>query len=106
MRRIVRSGTGSFTSNNLKDGKYPREKLPLEERYSARHFTLDKVLEPVKIDNTVEIEDYHTIEDWASYVEYLSSDKILKYHASYLTRGKKLTKMCIDSEEIHDPTKD
>jgi len=106
MRRIVRSGTGAFTSNNLKDGKYPREKLPLEERYSARHFTLDKVLEPVKIDNTVEIEDYHTIEDWASYVEYLSSDKILKYHASYLTRGKKLTKMCIDSEEIHDPTKD
>jgi len=105
MRRIIRSGTGAFTSNDMKDGIYPREKLPLEERYSARHFTLDKVLEPVKIDNIVEIESYHSIEDWDAYVEYMSSNKILKYRASYLTRGKKLSKMCIHSEEIHDTTK-
>ena len=100
MRKVIRSGTGAFTSNNLKDGRFPREKLPLEERYSARHFTLDKVLEPVKIDKAVEIDAYHTIEDWPSYVEYMASDKILKYRASYLTRGKKLNKLCVDSEDI------
>jgi hypothetical protein len=99
MRRVIRSGTGAFTSENLKDGLYPREKLPVEERYSARHFTLDKVLEPVKIDTVIQVEDYHTIEDWPSYVEYMASDKILEYRASYLTRGKKLSKMCIDSED-------
>lgn len=99
MRRVVRSGTGAFTSNNMEDGLYPREKLPLEERYSARHFTLDKVLESVIIDNRVEIDNYHTIKDWVSYTEYMASNKILKYRASYLTRGKKLSKMCIDSED-------
>ncbi len=99
MRRIIRTGTGAFTSNEMKDGLYPREKLPLEERYSARHFTLDKVLKPVIIDNTVEIESYHNIQTWASYAEYMASNKILEYRASYLTRGKKLSKMCIDSEE-------
>ena len=99
MRRIIRSGTGAFTSNNMEGGIYPREKLPLEERYSARYFTLDKVTEPVKIDKVVEIDNYHTIEDWPSYVKYMASDKILEYRASYLTRGKKLSKMCIDSED-------
>ena len=105
MRRVIRSGTGAFTSNNMKDGLYPREKLPLEKRYSARHFMLDKVLEPVIIDNIVQLDDYHTIDSWESYVEYMASNKILEYRASYLTRGKKLNKMCIDSEETHDPTK-
>ena len=99
MRRVIRSGTGAFTSENLKDGLYPRDKLPIEERYSARYFTLDKVVEPVKIDKAVEIDTYHTIEDWPSYAQYMASDKILEYRASYLTRGKKLSKMCIDSED-------
>lgn len=102
MRRVIRSGTGAFTSDDLKDGQYPRTLLPLKERYSARHFTLDKVTEPVNIDNIQEIQDYHSIEDWESYVQYMASGKVLDCNVSYLTRGKKLNKMCLDSEEIDE----
>ena len=103
---MIRSGTGAFTSDNLKDGQYPRTLLPLKERYSARHFTLDKVTEPVNIDNIQDIEDYHSIEDWESYAEYMASGKVLDCNVSYLTRGKKLNKMCLDSEEIDEQPQD
>ena len=42
-RREIRKGTGEYTSEVLQDGIYPRNKLPHEERWSARHFSLDKI---------------------------------------------------------------
>ena len=92
-RKVIRSGTGMYTSEELRDGKYPSKLLPAEERYSARHFTLDKVLECVTIVNEVEIQDYHSLDSWDSYTNYLSSKKQLKKPENYLTNGKKLNKI-------------
>ena len=97
-RKILRSGSGMWSSDNLREGKYPAKLLPIEERYSARHFTLDKVLECVNIVNTVEIDNYHSLDTWQSYTEYLSSKNQLKKPENYLTNGKKLNKICITPE--------
>ena len=69
-----------------------REVLPIEERWSARHFSLDKVFESVIIDKDtkrVDVDWYYGIDNWESYCELLSSPhrhsparpykKILKY---------------------------
>jgi hypothetical protein len=70
----------------------PTEKLPLEERWSARYFSLDKVFKPVIIDieNKVEVPWYHNIDSWDGYCNYLGSDErklverphpiFMKYH--------------------------
>ena len=105
-RKVIRSGTGLWSSEELRDGKYPTKLLPIEERYSARHFTLDKVLNCVKIINSVDVEYYHSIDSWEEYVDYLSSKKSLNRPENYLTNGKKLNKICnTPLKENHDPKK-
>ena len=75
-RRKIREGTGKYNSEVLEYGLYPREKLPKEERYSATHFLLDKVFEPVIIDieNKVEVPWYYNIGSWDGYCDYLGSE--------------------------------
>ena len=97
-RKVIRSGSGMWSSEVLREGKYPDKLLPIEERYSARHFTLDKVLECVNIVNAVEIDNYHSLDTWQNYTEYLSSKNQLEKPENYLTNGKKLNKICITPE--------
>ena len=97
-RKVIRSGTGLWSSEELREGKYPSKLLPAKERYSARHFTLDKVLECVNIVSAVEIDNYHSLDSWQNYTEYLSSNNQLKKPDNYLTNGKKLNKICITPE--------
>jgi hypothetical protein len=54
-------------------------KLPLEKRYSARHFSLDIVFECVIIEerNTAEVPWYCRVDNWDGYNNYLSSKKTL-----------------------------
>ena len=75
-RRQIREGTGEYTSEILEDGLYPRNKLPLEERWSARHFSLDKIFQYVIIDkeNQVEVPNYYNISSWDNYCTFLSSE--------------------------------
>lgn len=98
-RTALRSGTGMWSSESLREDRYPSKLLPIEERYSARHFTLDKVLECVNIVNEVEIDSYHDIETWAGYTDYIGSNKQLKKPENYLTNGKKLNKINTSLEE-------
>ena len=91
-RRMLREGTGQYNSEVLEDGLYPREKLPKEERWSARHFLLDKIFEPVIIDigSKVEVPWYYNIDSWDRYCDYLGSEErkkverpnpiLMKYH--------------------------
>jgi|AntAceMinimDraft_5_1070358.scaffolds.fasta_scaffold14106_5 hypothetical protein len=88
-RRIIREGTGiRKPGSNFEEGF---ENLPLEERYSARYFTLDKVFGGVILDdaNIGPMEWYYNIGDWDSYCDYLGSKErewvrrpksILQYH--------------------------
>jgi hypothetical protein len=75
-RRKVREGTGEHI-NFVEEGKLaPTEKLPLEERYSARWFDLKDVFIDlgIKQDNSVDTDEFYDLRTWAEYKNYLSSD--------------------------------
>ena len=69
-----------------------KEKLPVEKRWSARHFSLDTVFQNVIIDKDIvtEVPWYYKIDNWQDYCDYISSSerktisrpykKILSYH--------------------------
>lgn len=98
-RRVIRSGTGMFTSDNMAEGKYPRTLLPLAERYSAKNFSLSKVLAALQPTNLVEIDSYNSIDSWQDYVDYMASENILKKPHNYLTSGKKLNTIYKEDKE-------
>jgi hypothetical protein len=70
-------GTGIRVPGTGMDG----EKLPVEERWSGRYFTLDKVFRDVIIDKetvVVDLDWYHGIDNWESYCSYLASPYRIK----------------------------
>ena len=67
------------------------ERLPIEKRYSARHFSLDKVFKSAIIEDTdtvVELEWFYNIGCWDDYCNFIGSEhretikrpKFMKYH--------------------------
>ena len=54
--------------------------LPIEERWSAKHFTLDKIFkhDTIDIDKKVEIKDFYTLDSWDELKEFYKSD--MKIH--------------------------
>tara|TARA_B100001250_G_C19803776_1_gene792335 strand:+ start:1654 stop:2565 length:912 start_codon:yes stop_codon:yes gene_type:complete len=74
-RRDVRQkGTGGWYAP--KEGeKYPSKRLPIEKRYSARHFSLDIVFGSAIMEgaNKVEAPWFHPISDWEHYRKFLAS---------------------------------
>jgi len=72
-RREVRKGTGLFSSGNLREGKYPTNRLPVEERYSARFFDLERVFKHVKLDEVKEMPWYYKADNWDGYCNFLGS---------------------------------
>ncbi len=89
-KKIKREGTGMFhstKSNRLEDV----EKLPLEERFSARFFSLSDVFDfDVSDENKIELDWYYNIDNWDGLCHYLGSEErknvrrppksILSYH--------------------------
>jgi len=85
-RKIIRNeGTGIYVG-------YKEDKLPIEERWSARFFSLDKIFEPVNIEdaNILKLLWYHNISSWDNLCGFLGSEnnkrldrppaKVLGYH--------------------------
>jgi len=62
---------------NESTARWDREgnSLSIEKRYSARHFSLDKIFSCVILDksNGVEVPWYHPIDNWRNYKAFLSS---------------------------------
>jgi hypothetical protein len=58
---------------------YPCEKLPVEERYSARHFSLDTVFECAILDGAKVVETpwYYRADNWEGLRKYLGSENLL-----------------------------
>ena len=72
LRKNLRDkGTGAYTSK-LENGM-PREKLPIEERYSARFFDLSDVFDIYRSQVEVELPWYHAIDNWENYCSFMSS---------------------------------
>ena len=50
--------------------------IPFQERWSSRHFTLDKIfnLDVISIDNTAEISEYYSLNTWEELQAYYASE--------------------------------
>ena len=58
-----------------------RERLPINERYSYRFFTLDQIFDTLDTDNVtyVDVEKYHRIDNWDLYTDYIASEGKTQY---------------------------
>jgi len=76
LRRVLREkATGLYAP--AQGGDYPRQKLPLNERYSARFFSLEEVFEPLNFESSclIDVEWYHGIDNWDRYCQFLASEE-------------------------------
>tara|TARA_B100000029_G_scaffold483739_1_gene535204 strand:+ start:408 stop:1283 length:876 start_codon:yes stop_codon:yes gene_type:complete len=65
-RRIIRKEATHARDEN-------GDKLPLQERYSARHFSLDTVFKGAIMDGEIEVEWFHNVGSWDGYQNFLAS---------------------------------
>ena len=80
---IHREGTGrwkqigEFVKGDIKAWS---ERLPTEQQYSARHFTLEKVFYLLGLENSniSELDWFYDINDWGDYKNFISSEYELK----------------------------
>lgn len=78
LRKLVRKkGTGAHRqAAGETSHMYGIEKLPLEERYSARFFSLSDVFDfDVSENEKVEVDWYFNIDNWDNLCDYLGSEK-------------------------------
>ena len=67
--------------------KYPSQKRPASERWTAKGYSLEQVLSPLSDENSqcVEIDWQFDISTWHGYVNYLSSKKMIETPIKELT---------------------
>ena len=75
-RKNIRKGTGMYTTEIVDERGFPRSKLPVEERWSARFFEpKDVFIRDAKEDcNLYEAEQFYNLDTWEAYKAYLASD--------------------------------
>ena len=86
-RSVNKQTTREYLPPSLGE-QYPSQKMPLSERWSARHFTLQKIFE--KVDATtakiVNLDWYYDISSWKGYCDYLGSSFSIETPPDYLTK--------------------
>ncbi len=82
------------------DSPYPNQKLPLRERWSARHFDLQTVFQKVTTKNstTLNVDWYYDISDWEEYKKFLGSSFSIKIPDRELTKARKHVTIPYNSE--------
>ena len=81
-RRIVRKeGTGRYTSYIAEGEAFPKQSLPVEKRYSARFFPLDKIFSVIKLSSvrTIELPWHYDVDNWEGYRHFLGSEHNLEF---------------------------
>jgi len=98
-RHVNKETTKTYT--NPPAGEIPSVKLPLEERWSARHFDFDTIFSEVstRAANFVEPKWYYDISTWQGYRDYLASDKKIKKPTKHLIQKHKHVKIAYNPEE-------
>lgn len=99
-RRAINKKTTRGYLPPLPDQQYPSQKLPLQERWSARHFTLSDIYEPLVTmpHESVDLEWHYNISSWQNYVEYISSGNLINKPLDDLTRPRQHVTIPYDSE--------
>ena len=74
-RKEIRKGTGEFVNKVLPGKIAPTERLPIEERYSARWFDIDDVFKNLNVtdENSINLDEFYDLRLWDNYKNYLSS---------------------------------
>jgi len=100
-RRAVNQKTTREYLPPLPGRQYPSQKLPLHQRWSAQHFTLSEIYEPLSTTphESVELDWYYDVSKWATYVEYISSKNMIDKPLDDLTRPRQHVKIPYDSED-------
>jgi len=74
-RDEIKKGVGEYYSH---DGPgFPKKRRPIEERWSARHFSLSDVFSVMNTDEkkVINVDWYYNIDNWENYCYYLSSEE-------------------------------
>jgi len=96
MDRVKVRGTGRYYDNQWFDRK---NELPLEDRYSARFFDFEEVLQDFEPQVTIEVSWYHKIDSWDTYCDYIANgqSKVDRPYKRVLS-PRKLSPVGVDSE--------
>jgi len=101
-RTIRKEGTGAWDPDSeLRDGLYPTERLPIEKRWSARHFSLDKIFRDVILDNVgiIDLQWYYNIGSWKGYKQFLGSSDELERPSEQLLGYKEFNPIGEDNAD-------
>jgi hypothetical protein len=101
-RRSVNKQTTREFLPPLPGDRYPSKKRPLNERWSARHFNLQKIFEMVNETNAtkVDLDWYHDLSTFDGYREYLGSNYLIETPEKGLTAPHEYVKLpYIEGEE-------
>jgi len=98
-RRVIRTGTGlRVPGTSFEDNEY----LPPEERWSATKFKIDKVFDPLDLDNAyqVELTDFYNVRNWEEYTTMISSTRFnnIQKPTKSILYGAKYNKVAEDEE--------
>jgi len=99
-RRFVNKET-THTYENLQEGeKYPSKKLPINERWSARKFSIGKVFSQINEEHSTkrELDWYWDVGHWDGYRQYLSSENFIQKPSDNLTATHKHNILCNTQE--------
>jgi len=105
-KKRIQEGTGVYTNKAYEHGSY--ELLPIEERNSARFFSLDKVLQDVIFDEKEgflqDLSWFYKIDRWRGYRAFLTSYqwKLLKHPGPLYTTYREFNQIGVDEIEFDE----
>ena len=94
-RRSVNKATTREYLPPLPGTQYPTQKLPLQDRWSARQFNFQTIFEKVSEDSATKInlDWYYDISNWSGYRDYLASSFCVETPPEHLTKPHKHVKI-------------
>ena len=87
-RQAVNKKTTKTYLSPTEGEKYPSERLPIEERWSARHFTFKDIFGEIDEENSKQlaVDWYCDISDWSGYRSFLGSNNVVEIPEEGLTQ--------------------
>ena len=80
-RRHINKKTSREYLPPLPDQQYPTQKIPLNQRWSARHFPLSEIFRPMTDNpvgvNKIEVDWFYDAHSWDEYICYLAGENLI-----------------------------
>jgi len=101
-KKVIRDGTGMYVAGqSYTNGRGPTKKLSIEERWSARNFTLEDVFGNASTENCkiIELNCYYNIDSWDNYCYYMGVEKDMKRPSKHLISYSEFNEIGVDNDE-------